>query len=122
MCGQGEAREERYKHRTYADGLNMWESLVLSLQVARGAVCRRGWRLERRSCVRRVSCGLLQGLCVPEFVEDYPEVLRQQHYEFARAGSDVTEAYQVRNKLTFFRNYIPIFPNFFSSAALTGRG
>ena len=48
---------------------------------------------------------VLQGLWVPEFVQDYPEVLRQQHYEFARAGSDVTEAYQVRNKLTFFRNY-----------------
>jgi methionine synthase I (cobalamin-dependent) len=37
---------------------------------------------------------VLQGLWVPEFVLDYPEVLRQQHYEFARAGSDVTEAYQ----------------------------
>ena len=39
---------------------------------------------------------VLQGLWVPEFVLDYPEVLRQQHYEFVRAGSDVTEAYQVR--------------------------
>ena len=38
----------------------------------------------------------MQGLWVPEFVLDYPEVLRCQHYEFARAGSDVTEAYQVR--------------------------
>ena len=32
---------------------------------------------------------------VPEFVLDYPDVLRCQHYEFVRAGSDVTEAYQV---------------------------
>ena len=39
---------------------------------------------------------VLQGLWVPEFVLDYPDVLRQQHYEFVRAGSDVTEAYQVR--------------------------
>ena len=38
---------------------------------------------------------VLQGLWVPEFVLDYPEVLRQKHLEFVRAGSDVTEAYQV---------------------------
>jgi betaine-homocysteine S-methyltransferase len=37
---------------------------------------------------------VLPGLWVPEFVLDHPEVLRQQHYEFVRAGSDVTEAYQ----------------------------
>ena len=43
---------------------------------------------------------VLQGLWVPEFVLDYPEVLRQQHYEFVRAGSDVTEAYQVWYKNT----------------------
>ena len=40
---------------------------------------------------------VLQGLWVPEFVLDYPDVLRQQHYEFARAGSDVMEAYQVHS-------------------------
>ena len=38
---------------------------------------------------------VLQGLWVPEFGFEYPEVIRHQHYEFARAGSDVTEAYQV---------------------------
>ena len=41
---------------------------------------------------------VLQGLWVPAFVLDYPEVLRQQHYEFVRAGSDVTEAYQVQSR------------------------
>lgn len=44
---------------------------------------------------------VLQGLWVPEFVLDYPEVLRCQHYEFARAGSDVTEAYQVSGLALF---------------------
>lgn len=35
------------------------------------------------------------GLFVPEFLVDHPEVLRSLHYDFVRAGSDVTEAYQV---------------------------
>jgi methionine synthase I (cobalamin-dependent) len=43
---------------------------------------------------------VLQGLWVPEFVLDYPDVLRQQHYEFVRAGSDVTEAYQYHTNRT----------------------
>lgn len=41
---------------------------------------------------------VVRGIWVPEFILDYPEVLRGQHYEFAHAGSDVTEAYQVRKR------------------------
>ena len=42
------------------------------------------------------SAYIARGLWVPDFVLDYPDVLKQKHYEFIRAGSDVTEAYQVR--------------------------
>lgn len=45
------------------------------------ALCRRGY--------------VATGVWVPEFLIDHPEVLRSLHYEFVRAGSDVTEAYQV---------------------------
>ena len=41
------------------------------------------------------SAYVAPGLWVPEFVLDHPEVVRGKHYEFVRAGSDVTEAYQV---------------------------
>ena len=36
------------------------------------------------------------GLWTPQFVLDYPEVLREAHYDFVRAGSDVVQALQVR--------------------------
>ena len=45
------------------------------------ALCRRGY--------------VATGVWVPEFLIDHPDVLRSLHYEFIRAGSDVTEAYQV---------------------------
>ena len=35
------------------------------------------------------------GLWTPQFVLDYPEVLREAHYDFVRAGSDVVQALQV---------------------------
>ena len=38
------------------------------------------------------------GVWVPEFLIDHPEVLRGLHYQFAHAGSDVTEAYQVNRQ------------------------
>ena len=82
-------------------------SLTVSHRVHLYTAARRGLK-ERLAAGETVLCAegyllafvragyVLQGLWVPEFVLDYPEVLRQQHYEFARAGSDVTEAYQVR--------------------------
>ena len=37
----------------------------------------------------------------------YPDVLKQKHYEFVRAGSDVTEAYQVNTKTNSYdKKYI----------------
>ena len=51
-------------------------------------ICAEGYlfELERR--------GYLQaGPYVPEVVLDHPEVVRQLHVEFARAGSDVIEAF-----------------------------
>lgn len=36
-----------------------------------------------------------RGVWVPEFLIDKPEVLRDLHNQFADAGSDVIEAYQV---------------------------
>ena len=62
---------------------------------------------ERLAAGEHVLCaeGYLLALCrmgyvatgvwVPEFLIDHPEVLRSLHYQFAHAGSDVTEAYQV---------------------------
>ena len=62
---------------------------------------------ERLAAGEHVLCaeGYLLALCrmgyvatgvwVPEFLIDHPEVLRGLHYQFAQAGSDVTEAYQV---------------------------
>ena len=35
------------------------------------------------------------GVWIPEFLIERPEVLRNLHYQFTDAGSDVTEAYQV---------------------------
>ena len=35
------------------------------------------------------------GVWVPEFLLDRPEILRNLHVQFADAGSDVIEAYQV---------------------------
>ncbi len=35
------------------------------------------------------------GVWVPEFLVDRPEILRNLHVQFADAGSDVIEAYQV---------------------------
>ena len=39
------------------------------------------------------------GLWTPQFVLDYPEVLREAHYDFVRAGSDVVQALQVGRKI-----------------------
>ena len=39
---------------------------------------------------------IAHGVWVPEFVLEQPEVLRSVHYEFVHAGTDVTEAYQVK--------------------------
>lgn len=55
---------------------------------ADGVICAEGYlfELERR--------GYLQaGTFVPEAVLDHPEVVRQLHREFVRAGSDVIEAF-----------------------------
>ncbi len=38
-----------------------------------------------------------QGVWVPEFLLDRPEILRSLYVQFADAGSDVIEAYQVIN-------------------------
>ena len=39
---------------------------------------------------------IAHGVWVAEFILDQPEVLRNVHYEFVHAGSDVTEAFQVK--------------------------
>lgn len=39
---------------------------------------------------------IAHGVWVPEFILEQPEVLRNVHYEFVHAGTDVTEAFQVR--------------------------
>ena len=39
---------------------------------------------------------LAHGVWVPEFILEQPEVLRNIHNEFVHAGTDVTEAFQVR--------------------------
>jgi len=66
----------------------MNESNKFLQQIAKGDVlCAEGYlfELERR--------GYLQaGAFVPEVVSEHPEVVRQLHLEFARAGSDVVEA------------------------------
>lgn len=41
---------------------------------------------------------IAHGVWVPEFILEQPEVLRNVHYEFIHAGTDVTEAFQVRGK------------------------
>ena len=38
---------------------------------------------------------IAHGVWVPEFILEQPEVLRNVHYEFVHAGTDVTEAFQV---------------------------
>ena len=40
---------------------------------------------------------LTHGLWIPEFILEQPEVLKTVHYEFVHAGTDVTEAFQVRS-------------------------
>ncbi len=40
---------------------------------------------------------IAHGVWVPEFILEQPEVLRNVHYEFAHAGTDVTEAFQVNH-------------------------
>ncbi len=45
------------------------------------ALCRRGY--------------IAHGVFVPEFILEQPEVLRNLHYEFVHAGTNVTEAFQV---------------------------
>ena len=37
------------------------------------------------------------GIWTPEFILEYPEVLRSMHYEFVHCGSDVVQALQVLN-------------------------
>lgn len=39
---------------------------------------------------------IAHGVWVPEFILEQPEILRNVHREFIHAGSDVTEAFQVR--------------------------
>lgn len=39
---------------------------------------------------------IAHGVWVPEFLLEQPEVLRSVHYEYVHAGTDVTEAFQVR--------------------------
>ena len=41
---------------------------------------------------------IAHGVWVPEFILEQPEVLRNVHYEFVHAGTDVTEAFQVRDQ------------------------
>ena len=38
---------------------------------------------------------IAHGVWVPEFILEQPEVLRNVHYEFIHAGTDVTKAFQV---------------------------
>ena len=44
---------------------------------------------------------LTHGVWVPEFILEQPEVLKNVHYEFIHAGTDVTEAFQVVIHLVF---------------------
>ena len=46
------------------------------------------WEFERRCFVKHFAN-------IPEVVLEHPEVVRNMHEEFARAGSDVIEAYTV---------------------------
>ena len=41
---------------------------------------------------------IAHGVWVPEFILEQPEVLRNVHYEFVHAGTDVTEAFQVGHR------------------------
>ena len=38
---------------------------------------------------------IAHGVWVPEFILDQPDVLKELHYQFIHAGTDVTEAFQV---------------------------
>ena len=50
----------------------------------------------RATSLRSHAAGYIgTGLWTPQFVLDYPEVLREAHYDFVRAGSDVVQALQV---------------------------
>ena len=42
------------------------------------------------------------GSFIPDVVLEHPEMVRLLHYEFAHCGSDVMEAFQVRNFFFFF--------------------
>lgn len=53
------------------------------------------------------SAYVAPGLWASDFVLDYPEVVREKHYEFVRAGSDVTEAYQVGSAATCGYGQVP---------------
>ena len=48
---------------------------------------------------------IAHGVWVPEFIFEKPEVLRNVHYEFIHAGTDVTEAFQVTAIVTFMVRY-----------------
>ena len=49
------------------------------------------WELERRGFV-------CSGDFTPEVVLDYPERVQALHEEFVLAGSDIVEAFTVRNR------------------------
>lgn len=73
------------------------KSLIQRLQNHEAVLCAEGYvfELERRGYVKA-------GAYVPEVVLDHPDVVRQLHREFLRAGSDVIEAltyYAHREKL-----------------------
>ena len=44
---------------------------------------------------------IAHGTWVPEFMLEQPEILRNVHYEFIHAGTDVTEAFQVALHKTY---------------------
>ena len=66
--------------------------LVERLEAGENILCAEGYllALSRRGYIAH-------GVWVPEFMLEQPEVLKNVHYEFAHAGSDVMQAFQVNN-------------------------
>ena len=47
------------------------------------------------ACTGSYGIHIAHGVWVPEFILEQPEVLRNVHYEFIHAGTDVTKAFEV---------------------------
>ena len=65
-------------------------SLQQRLEAGEYVICAEGYLF---TFTRRGYIGT--GVWSPHFVLDYPEVLREAHYDFVRAGTDVVQALQV---------------------------